>query len=99
MIFSWFDASAEKEFGASLADFFMERSPLGSSEKTAKFVAKKQEELLGKMSQQIMNFKLAHKLNIYKKAQIGNVFKWRLKDAGYDPLYVDQLTSWLMLRF
>lgn len=96
---SWFDASAEKEFGMSLAHFFMERSPLGPSNKTTKFVAKKQEELLGKMSQQLAIFKIEHKLNIYKKAQLGNAFKWALKDAGYDPLYVDQLTSWLMLRF
>jgi hypothetical protein len=99
MVFSWFDARAEKEFGASMARFFMERSPLGSSDKTAKFVAKKQEELLSKMSHQIVTFSQAHRPNIYKKAQLGNSFKWTLKDAGYESSYVDQLTSWLMLRF
>lgn len=99
MLFSWFDATKEKEFGATLARFYMERSPLDASDKTPKFVARKQEQVLTKLSQQIDAFKQTGSLNIYKKAQIGNVFKWSLKDAGYDPLYVDELTSWLMLKF
>ena len=51
------------------------------------------------MYQQMARFKLEHKLNIYKKAQLGNAFKWALKDAGYDPEFVDQLTKNMMLKF
>lgn len=98
MLFSWFDASEAKEFGASLAKFYVERNTLSVSNRTDKFVAKKQEELLGKLLQQVVRFKLEHRLNVYKKAQVGNSFKWTLKEAGCDPQYVDQLTSWLMHR-
>ncbi len=96
-MFSWFNASEEKKFGTSLARFFIERTPLGF-DKSSKVFAKKQEELLEKMTQQVIQFRAQHKLNVYKKAQLGNSFKWTLKDAGYDPEYVDQLTSWLLLR-
>jgi hypothetical protein len=98
MVLKWFDAKEEKTFGESLARFYMERSPVSEPGKPAKFVAKRQEELLGKIAQQLSQFKMGRKLNIYKKAQLGNAFKWALKDAGYDSAYVDQLTSWLMLR-
>ena len=98
MILSWLDASEAKKFGESLAHYFMEKTPAIPENKTSKFAVKKQEELLTKMSQQLVRFKLEHKLNIYKKAQIGNSFKWKLKDAGYDSVYVDQMTSWLMVK-
>jgi hypothetical protein len=97
MALNWFNAKEEKAFGESLAKYFMERTPTGT-DKSGKFVAKKQEELLNKMTQQLAQFKAQRKLNIYKRAQLGNSFKWTLRDAGFDTGYVDQLTSWLMLR-
>jgi len=32
---------------------------------------------------------------LYKKAQLGNLFKWRLLEAGVDSAYVDGLTDWI----
>ena len=96
MLLSWFDAGEAKKFGASLANYYLEKSPSILSNKKEKFFVKKQEELLNSLVQQIICFKLEHKLNIYKKAQVGNSFKWTLKEAGVDPLYVDQLTGWLL---
>jgi beta-mannanase len=99
MLLRWFDARNEKKFGTTLAQFFIERSAATSPDKPTKFIEKKQEELLSKLTQQLLAFKQNNQLNIYKKAQVGNAFKWTLKDAGFDNDYVDQLTSWLMLRF
>lgn len=98
MVLSWFDAREAKKFGAALAAFYIERIPLGDSGGKSKTPAKKQ-EVISKMFQQMASFKQEHKLNVYKKAQLGNVFKWTLTDAGYDPAYVDQLTKELMLKF
>ena len=98
MVLNWFDASEAKEFGASLAHFYIERVPPGDSSGNNKSRDKKQ-EVINKMFQQMARFRLEHKLNIYKKAQMGNAFKWALKDAGYDPVFVDQLTKELMLKF
>lgn len=97
-MFSWFDAHDAQEFGISLAEFFIERLPLEAPNKKNKPMAKKQ-EVLDKMFLKIQLFKTAHKLNIYKKAQLGNAFKWKLLDANYDPDFVDELTNVLMLRF
>lgn len=97
MALSWFDASEAKAFGVSLAHFYMERIPSDTSGGTAKALDKKP-EVVSKMLQQLLKFKLEHELNIYKKAQLGNAFKWALKDAGYDPGFVDQLTKDLMLK-
>ena len=94
----WFDARDAQEFGITLAEFFMERVPLEQPHKKIKSLAKKQ-EVLDKMFLQIPAFKMKHQLNIYKKAKLGNAFKWKLLDADYDPELVDELTKLLMLKF
>ena len=98
MVLSWFDANEAKEFGESLAAFFAQRIPIDSNLKEKKFSTKAQ-QVLTKMAQQVDQFKRERKLNVYKKAKLGNAFKWKLRDAGYDQAYVDELTEWLMLRF
>jgi glutamate synthase domain-containing protein 1 len=95
MIFEWFDAKDAKAFGQEISDFYITRSKKTSDRKSEKFIEKKQRELLSKLSQKIAIFKSTKKLNIYKKAQISNVLKWRLHDAGFDKGYVDELTSWV----
>lgn len=97
MILSWFDAAEAKKFGDSLARFFTERMSPVAQAGDKKF-AVKTDKVLNQMAGQIARFKQAHKLNTYKKAQLGNAFKWVLKDAGVTPEYTDELTRWLMLQ-
>lgn len=97
MIPGWLDASSSIEFGESLARFFLEKSPRDPKASEKKF-AVKTSAVLQKMDEQITAFKASHKLNIYKKAKLGNAFKWALKDSGYDAEYIDKLTDWLMTR-
>ena len=95
MIFSWFDAKDAKAFGLEIADFYVARVKKDQDGKRARFAEKKQRELLGKIAQKIALFKSTNSLNVYKKAQIGNIFRWRLLDAGFDKSYVDELTGWI----
>jgi hypothetical protein len=97
MVLSWFDVGQVKAFGVSLAQFFIQRVPLDSAMGEKAF-AVKADKVLEKMSHQVTRFKLENRLNPYKKAQLGNVFKWELRDAGYPPSYADKLTKWLMLQ-
>lgn len=97
MILDWFDARQAKLFGASLAVFFVERIPPNQQIDEKKWAVKTQ-RTLSQMSNQIAGFKLQNKLNTYKKAQLGNAFKWALKDAGLAAQQVDRLTQWLMLQ-
>lgn len=97
MLFSWFDAREAKEFGDRLAQMLIERTPVeGAVGKH--LLTKKHEAALHQLEQQVVRFKAAHPLNAYKKAQLGNRFKWALRDKGYDVEYVDALTNWLMLK-
>lgn len=97
MIFNWFDARQAKKFGAALALFFIEKTPANRQIGEKKFTEKTQ-KILKQMAEQVACFKSGNRLNTYKKAQLGNAFKWALKDAGFAPDYIDQLTKWLMLQ-
>lgn len=94
---SWFDASKAKAFGVSLAQFFIERMPL-EAKMGEKAFAKKAESVHAKMTGQILRFRQECRLNPYKKAQLGNAFKWTLLEAGYSADYASKLTKWLMLQ-
>lgn len=95
---SWFDSSEAEEFGNSLADLFIKRVPLDNAGRKAASTAKRQ-EVMEKMFLQVIQFRAKKKLNVYKKAKFGNTFKWRMREAGYDPAAVDELTHALMIRF
>lgn len=97
MLISWFNAAPAKEFGRALAKFYAERIPVQSTTNEKKFAAKSK-DTLDKMALRVAQFKEANRLNTYKKAQLGNAFKWALRDAGYDATYIDQLTEWLVAR-
>ena len=97
MLFTWFDAGAAKAFGAELAKFYIERIPANVAINDKKFAAKTK-SVLDKMALQVEQFKAKNKLNTYKKAQLGNSFKWSLRESGYDAAYIDRMTEWLVAR-
>jgi hypothetical protein len=94
---NWFDATEAQKFGNTLAHFLIERLPLNSEKKKDKTIEKQQEVVL-KLFAQIVNFKKNNSLNLYKKAKLGNAFKWELKQAGYDDEFINQLTHEIMLK-
>jgi len=97
MIFEWFDAKAAKDFGESLARFYAQRLPLDTKATQQQF-GSRTAEVLKMMESQLLQFKRQNTLNMYKTAQMGNAFKWALKDAGYDDAYIDRLTEWLVIN-
>lgn len=93
----WFNAAKAQDFGRELARFYSDRVPFDPPFSAKQFASKTQ-ETLKKLEHQIRQFKDKESLNVYKKAKLGNAFKWSLRDGGYDNTYVDELTEWLMLR-
>ena len=75
----------------------MERMPLAIRVNERQFAAKSK-HVFDKMGDRVALFKQQNKLNTYKIAQMGNAFKWSLKDAGYDDDYVNKLTQWFIVR-
>ena len=97
-MFDWFNTKEEEKFAYLLAETLIDRMDLTSLPSGNRLQGKKHDAMLHNLLQQVNIFKLEHKLNIYKKAQLGNAFKWALKDKGYDTDYVNQLTNWIMLK-
>lgn len=93
----WLDAKEEQAFGKALAQFYVDRVPFEAPFGKKRFATKTQDTLT-KLDLQVQLFKKDRPLNVYKKAKLGNAFKWVLRDAGYDAAYVNELTEWLMLR-
>lgn len=94
---SWFDAKQAKGFGETLARFMIERLPKERTGSEKAFL-QKTEKVLVQATLQVTKFRQANKLNAYKKAQLGNAFKWTLRDAGYANDQSDELTNWLMIQ-
>jgi len=42
-------------------------------------------------------FKNEHKLGVYKKARLGNTFRWQLQELGYSEKFVETATEGLVV--
>jgi hypothetical protein len=87
-----FNTKDVDEFADSIvADLVKRLPPSGLS-----MSAKKAAERLGKthdvVFRRIEAFARAQRLNIYKKARLGNRIKWALAEAGYPTDFVETLT-------
>jgi hypothetical protein len=97
MALAWFDAKQSKEFGTALANFFIEKIPVENNQNVdEEYFARKTKKTLAAIEAQVVEFKKNNKLNVYKRAQLGNTFKWTLKNAGYAEDYINELTMWLV---
>ena len=97
VIFRWFDAEAARALGQGLAAAFVARVPPDANLSQSKFEGKVK-SAIAQMDRSVAEFLKEHRLNAYQKAQLGNAFKWALRDAGYDAEYADKLTDLLMLK-
>ena len=44
-----------------------------------------------------VGFKNQHKLGVYKKARLGNTFRWELEELGYSKKFVETATEGLIV--
>ncbi len=96
-MFDWFNAKAAKQFGSDLARMVMQQLPL-DAKLIARKLESKREFIVKKMAAEISDFRQREKLNVYKTAQIGNTFRWDLKEAGYDNEFIETLTGFLVAK-
>ena len=97
MLKSWFDASEAQEFGKKLAEAYSAEDSILDKKKSKANTMNKRAKLLGKLTSSVRQFGQTHHLNIYKKAKVGNAFKWALLEKGYDAEFVDLLTKEVLL--
>ncbi|MSQ74061.1 MAG: hypothetical protein EXR27_22745 [Betaproteobacteria bacterium] len=97
MLGSWFDASEAKRCGSALAEMVAKGYPASERKKGKKEVLHRA-KLLDQIFLQAVQFKQTHNPNLYKRAQIGNAFKWKLLEQGFEADFVDDLTHQLLLH-
>lgn len=98
MVFGWLSSKEEVQFGEELAQFFIERIPPAHADGERGVSDKKRQEVIPKMLAKVHAFKVDRTLNVYKKARLGNAFKWKLLDAGYDADWVNEMTKEVLVK-
>jgi hypothetical protein len=53
---------------------------------------------LDEICREALGFKNLHKLGIYKKARLGNAFRWELTELGYEKRFVEEATQRLVVH-
>jgi hypothetical protein len=96
-IFDWFDTQEADTFAKAIADDLMARIPVfveeGGKKVTPERVHNAHQAIIARASA----FAREHKLNWYKKAHLGNIFRWSLLEKGYDKEFVDTWTHNLLV--
>jgi len=53
---------------------------------------------LEELHRKALGFKETHRLGIYKKARLGNTFRWELTTLGYDKAFAEDVTQRLVVH-
>ena len=91
-LFDWFSTAEIDAFAKSIADELIRRVPPASLDAPSKRAAGDLKNSHHAIYAQAERFALAHRLNVYKRARLGNSFRWALRDAGYPAEFVESWT-------
>lgn len=93
----WFDTRAVNALANALADLVIARNQ--DKKKAKKGRAEHKDDLiLREITTRVGDLKKSERLNIYKIAQLANVFKWRLKESGFDDAYIESLLTVMLTK-
>ena len=87
-----------EEFATGLASDMARRFPPASEGRTDPGAVHQLKVILEGLSARAVRYHQQHKLGVYKKAKLGNVFRWKLKELGYSPAFVERATKELVTR-
>ena len=88
----WFDTKEMDEFACSIAAELIKRVPPSSLDPATKKAVGQLKTSHHAIFTRAENFARTHPLNIYKRARVGNSFRWALKEAGYPTDLVEAWT-------
>lgn len=93
-----FDTRELTEFATQLAMDMNRRFPPASEARTDAGAKHQLKVILEGLSARAVRFHAEHKLGVYRKAKLGNVFRWKLTELGYSPEFVERATKELVTR-
>jgi hypothetical protein len=96
MLGDWFNCSEVDAFVDSIVAELVKRFPPEGVELPAKKATERLRRTHDAIFRRVTAFASTARLNLYKKAHLGNRCRWALKDAGYPGEFVDTLTHELV---
>jgi hypothetical protein len=91
-IANWFATREVDELAAAIAAELVKRVPPGALESRTRKAAERLRNTHDAIFARAGKFARTHPLNVYKRARLGNQFRWALREAGYPPEFVDSWT-------
>ncbi len=97
-LFSRTSAAEVKEFAESLAEAIAKRYPPAmDAAETRKVSANRLTKILEDAFEKAANFQHEKALGWYRKASLGNDFRWKLKEFGYSERFIELATEGLVV--
>jgi hypothetical protein len=85
-------------FAKELADELAKRYPPANEQGSGKSSSQKRlSSILEDVCNKALRFKTEHKLGVYKKARLGNTFRWELEERGYSKMFIETATEGLVV--
>ena len=97
-LFAWFDLKEVDAFADTLSTLVVKQFPVSEITDPKRKGQARWDRVHKAIFQQAEAFAATHSLNLYKKARLGNRFKWSLLEAGYPAEFVDSV-SYELVRF
>jgi hypothetical protein len=86
------------KFAVSLAEDLAKRYPPALDKGSERKISQKRlTSILEEIFARAIDFKRQHKLGVYKKARLGNTFRWELQEMGYSEKFVELATEGLVV--
>jgi len=93
-----FDTKALEEFATALAEDLGRRFPPASEARTDPGARHQVGVILEGLAARAVRFHEQEKLGIYKKAKLGNTFRWKLKELGYSNDFIERATKEIVTK-
>jgi hypothetical protein len=85
-------------FAKELAEELSKRYPPALDQSGGQTLSEKRlTRILEDMCNKAAEFKNEHKLGVYKKARLGNTFRWELEEKGYSKKFIETATEGLVV--
>lgn len=85
-------------FAAGLAEDLGRRFPPSSEARTDPGAKQQLGVITEGLAARAVRFHQQHKLGIYRKAKLANVFRWKLAELGYSKAFIERVTKDIVTR-
>lgn len=93
-----FETGELEEFATGLAADLGRRFPPASEARKDAGAEHQVRVILEGLTARALRYHEQHKLGVYKKAKLANVFRWKLTDLGYSSAFVERATKQIVTQ-